>query len=353
MIYYIIFIITIGILLVIDNLIDKKHIGLFTYLAIILTICFVIFRDCIGYDYLQYKWMFSSKLEGITRVRLEPAFVFISDIFNYFRISYYWGFTFFGFASITLLCRAIPFYTSNFRFAFLIYLLIPGLFLNSFSILRQSIAIVLVFNSFHYLIIGKRKSFFLWLFSAFLFHYSAIIVIPFLYLSRKFINHTVLIVIIGIPVSILLAKLNVVSFILNSILQGTTYGVYAGFEDDGTSTIKLMALNSSILFYTIFFKKVNYVSKLFILLLSIAMMFSNIFSSVGALTRIAYYFRICEISIVPNIISTFKTQYIRMLLIIIFVSYFFTQFYNSLEIDTHLNYLPKLTPYKSFITVGL
>lgn len=348
MLGYVYFITIISVLLLLDRYYSKR-IGLFTYVAIFITILFIAFRDNIGYDYLQYKWMFSSRIEGWARDKLEPGFLFVTDTLYLLGCHYLWGFFIFGSATILLLCHGIKLYTQSFRLAFYIYLLIPGIFLNSFSTIRQSFAIILLFNGIYYYLNGKKNVFWEWAVVAFLFHYSVIFTLPFILLLKRLRNHVFSIAVIGMPLSIILAKINVVGIIISTFFMNTPYGAYGEFEDAGTSFAKLLVLNSSLVLYLCFYKRISYVNQSLLLLLIFGVMFTNVFNQVGALTRMSYYFRIFEIIIVPNVILAIKSPKIRLLMYVSFIIYFLAVFFNSLYFDSILDIYPKLTPYKTVL----
>lgn len=248
-----------------------------------------------------------------------------------------------------LVSHGISLYTVNFRIAFLIYLLTPGLFLNSFSIIRQGLAIALLFNAYYYLYTKELKLFYLYTIAAVCFHYSVLAALPFILFSLKFRDYAKTFIIIGIPISLILSKFQIIPHIIGLILGDTRFIAYANFTDTGTSFTKLLILNTIILFYLFFANRLNSLNKSLLMIVAMGLMLTNICSSVAAITRIGYYFKIFDCVLIANITQNIKKTNYRLLLIILVVSYYFALFFNALIVDIQFDDFPKLTPYKTFI----
>lgn len=85
------------------------------------------------------------------------------------------------------------------------------------------------------------------------------------------------------------------------------------------------------------------------MIVAMGLMQTNICSSVAAITRIGYYFKIFDCVLIANITQNIKKTNYRLLLIILVVSYYFALFFNALIVDIQFDDFPKLTPYKTFI----
>ena len=258
---YNLFIGSIVFLLIADQFTTKKRLGFFGIIAIFITITFVVCRDYVGYDYANYVQFFSYSVDKLIERRLEWGFIGTTAIIRLFTDNYFWLFFVVGLSTIVLVSHGISLYTANFRIAFLIYLLTPGLFLNSFSIIRQGLAIALLFNAYYYLYTKELKLFYLYTIAAVCFHYSVLAALPFILFSLKFRDYAKTFIIIGIPISLILSKFQIIPQIIGLILGDTRFIAYANFTDTGTSFTKLLILNTIILFYLFFANRLNSLNK--------------------------------------------------------------------------------------------
>jgi len=348
MIAYLIFIIAIVLLLSVDYACKQDKYGLGTLLAVFVAITFTVLRFETGYDYLNYVGFINGPVSELVDSNLEWGFVAVASVLKVFDIDYFWLFFLFGLAIILLLFRGIKLYTENVRIAFLIFLLIPGLFLNSFSIIRQSLAMVLLFNGYYYFFNQRYRYFWLFIILAVLFHYSALLALPFFWMATKLEKQARLILLIGIPISLVLAQMNVIEIVFGLILGSSKFGAYLDYEDSGTSLVKLIVLNVSVIPYLFFYKRFDTLNRSILILVIFGLMLINVFSSVAAITRIGYYFKIFEIVLLANVVSFFKRGWSQVIFCILLFIYYFTMFYTSLSFDYNevIDY-PKLTPYKT------
>lgn len=345
---YNVFILIIIILFIADQSVYRKRFGYFCYLAISITILFTILRDSVGYDYSTYVELFTMPAKRLLERGLEPGFIGLTGFIQLYSDNYFWLFFIFGISIILLICHGIKLYTTNFRIAFIIYILTPGLFLNSFSILRQSLAIALLFNFFYYYYYKKNNIALFYFLTAVLFHYTVLVALPFFYIAKKITRSAKIYIIIGIPFSLFLSKINIIPTLIELILGDTKFIAYANFNDDGTSFSKLLILNLVFIAYLLFYKKLNPLNKTLLVIVSTGLMLTNICADVAAITRIGYYFKIFDCVLIANIIKFIKNPYARVGVVIFIFLYFYTLFLNALNVDLNLTYYPKLTPYKTF-----
>lgn len=345
---YIIFIFVVLILLSIDFIWNSKSYGILMLIAVLWVILFTVLRFETGYDYLNYVDFLNLDFGELIDRHLEFGFVMVVTILKILNINYFGLFFLFGGSIVLFLFRGIKLYTENVRMAFLIFLLIPGLFLNSFSIIRQSLAVVILFNAYYYL--WNKQYYYWWGFFilALLFHYSVLFTLPFLWLAIRLEKKANVILLIGVPLSLFLAQINVLNIILGLILGGSKFAVYLEYEDTGTNLFKLIVLNISVLPYLFFYKRFDELNRSLLILVVFGLALLNVFSNIGAITRISYYFKIFEIVLLSNVILFFKKGWSRIIFCMILFVYFFLMFYSSLYFDyREVNEYPKLTPYKT------
>lgn len=348
---YLLFIGIVVLLLSADYLHRKNGYGSFTWLALFLTVCLVVMRYETGYDYQNYVDIYLSDLSSLSERKLEWGFVGLVGVLRTLQAGPYWMFFLLGISIVCLAFRGIKLYTPNVRIALLIYLLTPGLFLNSLSILRQATAIVLVFNAFYYAYTKQYRTFWGFYLSGCLFHYSCLLVLPFFLLAPRLQSKAKMLVLIGIPVSLVLSKIDLMGFLLSHLLGSTKFVFYAGFEDGGTSFAKLLVLNASVVLYLLFYKGMSRLDRSLLVLVTIGLILLNICSNIGAVTRISYYFRIFETVLLANIVSRFGAMRSQIIVCTCISVYYFAMFYSSLSFDFHqVESYPKLTPYRSILS---
>lgn len=122
---------------------------------------------------------------------------------------------------------------------FIIFFYVARLYLQyNFIIMRQAIAMMLVWFAFHYILCGKKKYYFLCVFLAFTFHFSAIIcfLIPLLLKIRIREKNFFLLV-------LFLFVLNITKFSNSIILGGLEY-ILSFFDADGAGRlVKYVLMN--------------------------------------------------------------------------------------------------------------
>lgn len=345
---YLLFIGLVFILLAADSALQRKGYGLFTLIALTGIILFTVLRFETGYDYLNYVGFLNTDVVELVNSRIEWGFVGITALFKLLDLDYFWLFFSFGIAIVLSVFRGIKLYTTHVRIALLIFLLIPGLYLNSFSIIRQSLAIALLFNGYYYLWNKRYACWWAFALSAVLFHYSSLLVIPFFWLATKLEKRAKLLLLAGVPLSLFLAQINVVGKIVGLVLGSSKFAGYLEAEDAGTSMLKLVVLNLFVLIYLVFYKRLDAFNRSVLVLVVLGLMLTNVFSNIGAITRIGYYFKIFEIVLLANLVPFIKRGWSQLLFYLIVITYFFLMFYSALSFDyNEVKEYPKLTPYKT------
>ncbi len=334
-------------LFIIDYSKKKQGFSIFGLFAIIVTISFVVLRDYVGYDYANYVDIFHHSYERLIARNFEWGFIIVTIITQSFTEEYFWLFFIFGLSTILFICKGILLYTTNFRIAFLIYLLTPGLFINSFSIIRQGIAVALLLNAFFYYYNKNYTPAVLYTTFAALFHYSVLIALPFCLFAPKLSKYAKSLVIFGILISLILSRIKLVPTIIMLFLGDTKFIAYANYIDQGTSLIKIITLNTVAILYLFFYKNLDNLNRTLLVLVAIGLMLTNICSDVAAITRIGYYFKIFDCVLIANIIATIRKPHLRLVIIIIVTLYYYALFFNALNVDLNITDYPKLTPYRT------
>ena len=330
--------------------INVNHLAIFFALSGIMI--FAGFRYEIGYDYEKYLagFLFDSELK-----HWEPLFNFFMRLIREinFGLDSQAVFLFFSVLTLSIGYLAIKRFSPYYRTSILLYLLIPSLFLNSFSVIRQSIAMVILFYALYYITlkIDKQKYMFFGLI-AFLFHYSSIFVVIIYLFGTRFFNNTYswITYMTGIILSIFLYVIHLGHFIV-SILPGH-FSSYTQW-DFKVSILKLLIVN--VFFIFLMLQKKQFVKTRFqryaLNSMYLVTIIFNVFADFVFVTRIAQYFLIVQIVLIPMYIASFQKKTTRTIVLIILMTYYMFNFEYALYRDKNYSGSREnfLVPYSSYL----
>ena len=325
----------------------------FMYLALAVIIFFAGFRFEIGYDYSKYLagYMFDDELK-----HWEPLFNFFVRIIREvnFGLEIQAMFLFYSTLTALVLYKALRSLTPHYRLGILFYVLVPSLYLNSFSVVRQGIALVILFYGLQYLVKEKPdyKKYIVVSFIAFMFHYSSLFIALLYLLGNKFFEkmyswvlYTFLIVI-----SLALSFAHVGKLIL-SVMPGH-FSAYANMAY-AVSPLKLLIINAFFLFFMLqknaFIK--NKLEKYLLNSIFIGLLIFNVFSDFVYVSRLGQYLLVAEIVLVPIYLYSLKDGLNRKIMLVLFLLYYLFNFNFTLLRDNQLEGANKknaLTPYRNY-----
>lgn len=168
------------------------------------------FRYEIGSDYNVYADLFYGN--GLVA---EASFNWIIDFLNWCGFDY--QMLFFTYSALTMIfiylgCR---YYGGNTNYLLCLYALIPMFYWNSFSIIRQALAVSILFWSSKFLIDKNNKKFICGVLLAVFFHYASIVfIISYYFVKKEYKFSTYFIVIF---VSLLLGYSGAVLFVFDKL----------------------------------------------------------------------------------------------------------------------------------------
>lgn len=345
MIAYILFVAIIMTLLILNSAI-KPNANIFQILAFGLIVFFVGFRFETGYDWAMYRNFFEY---NTFHSGIEFGYVFLIKILRYFFNDYQSLFLFTALMTYIFIYLGIKKYTIHTSIALALFLLIPGFFLNSLTIIRQELAIAITFYAFSFLVEKKYSKYLLLMIIAFSIHYSVAIAffthLVIWYFAPKIkYNYFYFIVIF----SLFFLNFNIGSLVYY-FAQGARYEFYQSGES--VSILKIFILNFLSLFYVYFSRKIvnKSVYNIYIVAFVVVnVVYLNLFSSVIALSRIAYYFKIFEIVLVAQLLFIFDKK-ARVLILLFIVLFYSTLFVSALKFDmAETRTENNLIPYKNF-----
>ncbi|WP_409415537.1 EpsG family protein [Flavobacterium sp. PS2] len=307
-------------------------------------------RKGIGYDYNSYVSWYLYKTRDND---LEYGYLAIMNVFRWFNLTPSFLFFFFSFFTCFFVYLGVKKYAINPNIALLFYIIIPGLYLTSFTLVRQSLSVAISFYAFYYLINRKYVIFFLLMFIGVSIHNTCLVplflfLLVFKYGDRMKINHLYGMVIFSFLIS---------SFdffqVFHELFEKSRYAYYFSDKIKPVSIWKIIVLNLEgilILYYSKKFDNRYPYQKYFLVLYCFSIVFINIFSKNYDLTRIFIYFRIFEIIVVANLISL-EINTRRIALFLFFYILYFSAFLNGLRVDFEFQKknMPRLIPYDNIL----
>ncbi|WP_281298274.1 EpsG family protein [Flavobacterium limnophilum] len=347
MMFYILFILLISGILSLEHFYPNKQIiiGFFAFCIVVLVAGF---RDRIGYDYDSYVSWYLTKTRDDD---FEFGFVVIMNLFRVLHLEPHFLFFFFSFFTCFFLFLGIKKYTENQSFAFMIFLLLPELFLTSFHLVRQSFSVAICFYAFYYLMNKKYFIYLTLMFVAVSIHYSAFLPLLIYFFvfkyPEKFNERNIIVMLL---ISFLISKINSIQ-LFYFLFEKTRYAYYFSQESAPVNNYKIIILNLVALFVLFHFRKLKekYPNHKYLLpFYFFSVIFINLFSSFADMARLVLYFRIFEIIIIADLVFLFAKKK-RLWLVTGFYIYYFAAFTYTLRGDLEKTGVGKFIPYQTFI----
>lgn len=323
-----------------------------------LIIYFTLFVFCalrydIGWDYMSYIKDLEEGPEAILNSRYEflsKCVFYIGSYLDFYPLV----FILFSFFTLSIIYKSIKFYSFNPVVSWVVYYSLPLFFLSSLSTIRQSLATVLVFYSYHFV---KNKKYFLFLITLFvasLFHISAIIgvfILPLVLSPMTRLKNLILFVSSFFVSTLIYGYLVNLDASISSITRLQSYIL----NDENVRPNKIIYVYYAIgTFNILFFDKLirfNERNKDFITLFNFGLIMLNLlsFEPISSL-RISAFFMLFIIYIIPYYPSLFKaTERSLVQFIIIFGLIGLSFFYIFLYVKSYNeNLLEKVSflPYR-------
>ena len=294
------------------------------------------FRNHLSGDFGSYIGWYNNKSRDND---IEYGFLILMNWFREFNLSYHFFFFFFSFWTVFFVFFGIRKYTTHSSLAFLFFLLIPALFLNSWSIIRQAFAMSIAFYAFYYLINKKYLIYFLLMSIGISIHYSAIIPFFLFIFVYKFADKIRIIhIVILLLLSFILSQFYWVGFFLQ-FFDKTHYSYYFSNAQQQVNPYKVIVLNGLGLFLLFYFEKMKKaypIQKYFMILCFFSIITTNIFAKANDLNRFSYYFTIFEVVVFADLVFLeFKKK--RLMLFMGTYLYAVSLFLYTIKADYNLN----------------
>ena len=331
----------------------KFYMYIISYIPIIFLLLYIAgLRDInIGADTSNYRDIFNNSAESI-----EIGYRVVSEFMKYLGGSYNL-FRFLFFAS--------SFFLKLYAFKKVsLYPLLSICIYSSFWLLvyemngiRQGLALGFIALSYYFLSVNKKWYFYLSLLGGTLFHYSALIFLPIIFIIKKKCTNLIFRIVLGIVV--VFAYLGVTSFILEGL--GTIIGVdlrlikrIMSYQNNEAFNANILYSFSTfvrflILFTTFFFiNKVHLSERIKNIFLWCALLNISIyllFSEIEIIaTRLSLYYRFYECFFLACLPNAFKGKISKILIGFLLCLYALSQIIKILAIPNN-----SLIPYKSIL----
>lgn len=298
------------------------------------------FRYDVGVDYMSYTFIFEAANQG-KAVHTENGYKLLNQIIGAYtnnpQILYIVT------SAITLLLIVYGIYKYSNNPAMSLYLFMTmGYIFSSFNILRQYIAIGLIFVGLKFIKENKFAPFLMLVLVAMTFHKTAIIMIPMFFILRLRIKQSYFFMITMACIALVPLR-----GVLRDILVNIFYPQYAG-----TDLIQPLSLFEFIYYAVIFFLLIimcyAYKEKFFKddynLILFNAVFFSFVIylglSFIPEINRIAIYLEFFVILLIPRLLSCESNKKVRIFYYIFIVIFFMIFFIVSIGIIGRYDVLP-------------
>lgn len=309
------------------------------------------FRDRIGWDYGSYISWYQ---RGTRDDGFEFGFLAIIKIFRYLNLDYKFLFFFFSFFTYLFAYLGIRKYTEKSSLPFVLYFLVPVLYIYSFTYIRQYLSVTIAFYAFSFLLDKKYFAYIFWMIIGISFHYSCLIPFVLFFVVYTWGHYMKKYHLYGlILISFVISKIGII-YLMSLFFKDSHYLFYVSHDKAiPVPLLKLLTINVLTIVIIEYFYKFEFEEKKerYLLLLYVcSTLFLNLFSESTELTRVYIYFRIFEIILVANIIRYAFNN--KIFLLIGFICFFYLfPFFRAIKIDSEskLKDEYKLIPYKSLL----
>lgn len=331
----------------------------YTFLVASAIFVIIAFRDySVGVDTLTYKELFYSSEQyvkhyktNIPNITSECLFFLTANMVRLMRLGdriYFIIISLFMVLSITIFIKR---YSKSQFLSYWLYITL-GLLALSMSALRQMIALSVILFSFNYLIEEKKVKYVVTVFIASLFHFSAIIMLPIYFLRKiKLTPNKRLLLLFSTVIGTYLAK-KIVLWIVFSIDIFAKYLPYnMGAESVRTNPLVILVALAIPLICSIIYKnnredthnssrELN-LFNIFYLMSCINLGIMIVSTDISIVSRVSYYFLVCNIILIPNAIMSMRNQQFKVMALLSCLALTFAQFVIStpgsyLKIDHYL-----------------
>ena len=294
-------------------------------------------------DFLIYKDLFLN-MKYESHEMIEPTFYVITKTINFFSSDYRYFFLIYAGLSVFIKLFAIR-KISSFYFLSLLIWLCNSFILHDMTQIRASVGAALMLVSIIPLVNNNRKGFFIMAFFAVLFHFSSLIILPFILLKTDKFNHKIWLSLIPIAYIMIFLGFSPLEFyriIPIQTIQAKMQAYILFQEMDSKDVVNIFSLLVFlkiliILFFSFNIKKIYEQNRyaiicLKIYIISVFLLIS--FSKVIAVSlRLSELTGVVEIVLIPMLIFGVKPKY-KLVAISFVIFYALLLFYLHIRSET-------------------
>jgi transmembrane protein EpsG len=308
--------------------------------------------DVGGSDYPLYESSYLTIKEIGYNPHYEPLFNLLLHVFNGLGFSFNFFLFFVTLVSSLLLFYGIKKNTNSIFLGLIIYMGKLYIFYN-FVLVRQMIAIPLVWIAIAHLRDSRKFRFVALIITASLFHLSAIVLLPIAFLKDMEISAIKVCLILGVAVVIAVGNNLFLSLIMR-VHPYLEYRLGGYMERENLINPLNYPENLSMLFVATYYRKQLAAGiKNFTLYYNMLVLFAFIliaFYNVDAFKRVRDYFIISYIVVIPVIIVSLKNATAKLFVTGMFLAYFSLLYFRSIvAFDATTGGTCTLIPYKSVL----
>ncbi|WP_226064002.1 EpsG family protein [Kaistella polysaccharea] len=293
----------------------EKYIVIFCGLVMLL---FAGFRED-SFDYIIYELLF----ENYETISVEPAFKTISYLVTQFTEDIRYLFLIFAFLGVSLKLKGIT-TLSNFVLLSLVVYVSNFYLLHEMTQIRAGVASAFLLLSIKPNMERDLKKFLLFAILGFLFHYSALLILPLWFLPKK-INVKILGISIFLGYASFFLGLNFVRIIPIPGIQEKieAYLTLQEMNNEEINVFGYLYLFRILIFYVLLFNykkfsKYNIYFPLLLNMYAISLVVFTVFGKIPAFSsRISEMLGVVEIILIPMLVYLFRVQILGRLLVVL------------------------------------
>jgi transmembrane protein EpsG len=299
------------------------------------------FREAITPDMEQYRMLYEA-FGTLSAGFIEPTFLFFCKFLNALGFDYHALFFAYSLVTLVFLYLGIKNYTNQVKLSLLFYILIPSCFLNMFVEMREVCAISIALYATS-LLRSRQRKFKLTQMLAFatlsaLFHYSAILYWVIFLIGYKAIRRThstfaylfLIVSTLVIPTSTLTAILQTVAYPFVPAKYQAYLDMFASQDAPADPAQLLKSLIYVLLASLLVFFRAPARSKesdpTLVNLFVVGVLLLNLSRSNAVFSRIAYYFLIQQIIVLPEVLTEIRGTVKRLTTAYCLVLFYLAQF---------------------------
>lgn len=326
------------------------------WLSIIMPLLVAANRYGIGTDYFNYMDMYNSItsdnniMKSIINYRsIEPGWIILNYMVKYIFDDYKYVFIISSFFTLFFSFKAIYNFKDKINLGLSMFIFMCTLYLTSFNIIRQSLAVAIVFFGYKYIEEKKVFKYLLFMCLAICFHYSALVFLPmYWFLDKKITNTT------RIKKYILYAAFIVFIMYFNTLINSVanmSENLSRYSEYNSTDNIKIAFSNiiNKLPILIIIFLNIKNLRKMksfiseSVSLYYLAVLLTVLAPQSTTLGRICMYFQMSQIIILPAIVKNQKKTGYKNLIIVLIILYFATFWVISYILNNYGGTVPYIT----------